>query len=119
MTGGLDGLDRPSAAGAFDHPDQRDAVFAGHVFRHLILVLDRSVGRSAADGEVIAEHDDRSAIDTAATEDAIGGHEAGHGALAGIVGRLAGYRADLEEGRRVEQVVDALAYREPAAGVLP
>ena len=70
-SGGFDRLDRSAAAGAFDQPDDRHAELGGDLLRHLGLALDRGIGRSAAQGEVVAGDNDRAAVHRAAAEHAV------------------------------------------------
>ena len=113
----LDGLDRAAAARAFDDADDRHAELRRHPFRHLILLADRCIGRAAAHGEIVAEDDHRTAVDPAAAEHAVARDEVDHVAVF-VVLRLAGDAAELVERAGVEDLVDALADGEPAAGML-
>ena len=113
----LDGLDRAAAARALDDADDRQAQLVGHALGQDRLHVDGGVGRPAAQGEVVAQHDDRPAVDRGATHDAIGRRELGQ-LVVGVVFGLAGDGADLVEAAFVDQPVDALAHRQPAAVVL-
>ena len=68
---GLDGLDRAAAAGAFDDADDRQAEIMRHLLGHQRLRRDRRIGRAAAHGKIVADHDDRAAVDLAAAEHAV------------------------------------------------
>lgn len=114
---GLDGLDRAAAAGAFDHADDRQPEIMRHLFGHQGLGRDRRIGRSAAHGEVVADHDDRTTLDLAATEHAVRRRE-----MREFAGRIifadAGDGADFVKASGIDQLVDALANREPALVML-
>ena len=114
---GLDRLDRSAAARAFDDADQRHAELARHLFCHQPLAGDRCVGGPAAHGKVIGDDDGGAAIDHAAADHAICRRQVGQVARC-IVLAEAGDGAELVKAVRVEQLVDALAHREPAAVVL-
>ena len=60
---------------------------------------DGGVGRAAAHREVVAQHDDRAAVDPGAAHDAVGGRELGELAVVVVLG-LAGDGADLVEAAR-------------------
>src|SRR5581483_4367859 len=74
--------------------------------------------RAAAHGKIVADHNDRTSINLAATEHAVGGSGAFQLALLVIFSNT-GYGADFVEAFLVEQAVDALAHREPPLVVLP
>ena len=114
---GFDRLDRSAAAGAFDDAHDRQAEFGGHALGHQRLFVDRSVSRSAAHGEVVADHDDRSAVDPSAPEYAVRGGE-GFQLVVLVVGRTAGNRPGLVEAFGIDQPDDPLAHGQPAAIVL-
>jgi hypothetical protein len=92
----LDRLDRTATAGAFDDADDRHAELRRHPFRHLILLADRCVRRTAAHGEVVAKDDHRTAVDAAAAKYAVARNEVDHVAVF-VVLRLAGDAAELVE----------------------
>jgi hypothetical protein len=68
----LQRLDRPAAAGAVDHADQRQAIFVRHRFALDELAVQRRIGRAAAHGEIVGAGDHRPAIDIGPPEDEIG-----------------------------------------------
>ena len=113
----LDGLDRAAAAGALDDADDRQAQLVGHALGQDRLHRDGGVGRAAAHREVVAQHDHRAAVDLRSPHHAVGRRELGQ-LVVGVVLGLAGDGADLVEAALVDQPVDALAHREPAAVVL-
>ena len=88
-----------------------------HFLRHQRLGGDRSVGRAAAHGEIVTDHDDRAAIDPAAAEHAVRRGQLLELAVFVVFGG-AGYRADLVEGILVGQFVDTLTDGEPALVML-
>ena len=115
--GGLDGLDGAAAAGALDQANDRHAELGGEFLRHLGLAFDGGVGRTAAEGKIVAGDDDRAAIHRASAEHAVAGDEAGDVAVRVVAG-LAGDAADFLEAAGIEHVVDPFPHRQPAAGVL-
>ena len=115
--GRLDGLDRAAAARALDDAHDRQAEFARHLFRHQRLGGDRGVGGAAADGEIVADDNDRPAVDQPAAEHAIRRRERGEVA-GGIILGLAGDGADLVEASRIDEERNALAHGQPAAVML-
>src|SRR5690606_18860186 len=60
-----------------------------------------------------ADDDHRPALDPAAARDQVRGHEGLELAL-GIIGSRTGELPELAKGSRIEQLVDALAHRQPA-----
>ena len=60
---GLDRLHRAAAAGTFDHADDRQPEIMRHLLGHQRLGRDRGIGRAAAHGKVVADHDHRAAVD--------------------------------------------------------
>jgi hypothetical protein len=82
------------------------------------LHVDGGVGRATAHGEVVARHDHGPAVDAGAAHNAVRRRELGQ-LVVGVVLGLAGNGADLVEAALVDQPVDALTHREPAAVVLP
>ena len=113
----LDRLHRAAAARAFDHADDRQAEIMRHFLGHQRLGRDRGVGRTAAHGEIVADHDHGAAVDLAAAEHAVGRRQLLEFAVVVVFGD-AGDRADLVEGILVDQSVDALTNREPALVML-
>ena len=81
------------------------------------LLPDRRVGGPAADGEVVALHDDAAALDLALADHHVGRQEVLQLALV-VVGADAGQRAGLVEGARVEEPVDPLADGQLPGGAL-
>jgi hypothetical protein len=81
------------------------------------LLPDGGVGRASADGEVVALHDRRAALDLALAADHVGRGERGELALL-VVRPYAGERAGLVERARVEQPLDPLAHGPPPGRVL-
>lgn len=110
-------FDRAATAGAVDQPHDGNAELAGHPLGDHLLLVDRRVGGAAAYGEVVAAHRHRPALDAAATTDEVRGLEVEQLAVP-VVLRLAAQRADLVEAAGIEQLIDALPYRELAAVVL-
>lgn len=90
--------------------------------RHLLgnqrLFADRRVGRAAAHRKVVADHDDRAAVDRGAAHHAIGRGQIDEPAL-DVVSRAAGYGADLVEAAAVDEAINALAHGELVGVVLP
>ena len=117
VTLGLDRLDRAAAARTLDHADDRHAELGRHLLGHLVFCADRCVRRAAAHGKIVAKDHHRAVVDLAAAEHAVAWHEVDHVALLVVLG-LAGHRAELVERAGIEHLVDALAHREPATGVL-
>jgi hypothetical protein len=115
--GRLDGLDRAAAARTFDDAHDRQPQLLRHALGEDRLHGDGGIGRASAHREVVAQHDDGTAVDPGAAHDAVGGRERGE--LPGLVVLgLAGDGSDLVKAFPIDQAVDALAHREPAAVVL-
>ena len=83
-----------------------------HLFGHQRLGRDRGVGRTAAHGEIVADHHHGAAVDLAAAEHAVGRRQVLEFAVFVVFGD-AGDGADLVEGILVDQSVDTLANRKP------
>ena len=85
--------------------------------RHLLagdqLVADGAVVGAAAHGEIVTDHHHRPALHPTPARDQVRGNEAVEPALV-VVLTGTGELAELAEAARVEQPVDALAYRQPA-----
>ena len=114
---GLDGFHRTATTRAFDHANDRQPEVMRHLFRHLRLGRNRRIGRTAAHGEIVADHDNRATIDLAAAEHAIRRCELRE--FAGrVVVRDAGYGTHLVKAFGVDQFIDALANRKPALVML-
>ena len=89
-----------------------------HLLGHQRLGRDRGIRRTAAHGEIVADHHHGAAIDLAAAEHAVRRRQVGEFAALVIFGDT-GNRADLVEAFRIDQFVDALANGEPALVALP
>ncbi len=113
----FDGLHRTATARAFDHANDRQAKIVRHLLGHQRLGGDRGVGRTAAHGEIVADHDHGAAVDLAAAEHAVGRRQVLEFVVFVVFGDP-GNRADLVEGILVDQSVDALTNREPALVML-
>ena len=88
-----------------------------HLLGHQRLCRDRGIGRAAAHGEIVADHDHGAAVDLAAAEHAVRRRQVLEFAVLVVFGD-AGDGADLVEGILVDQPVDALANGEPALVML-
>ncbi len=115
---GVERLDRTATAGAVDQSHDGDAQLERHLLGVDLLLPDGGVGRAAAHGEVVPADHDGTTVDAAAPHYEVAGGERLELAVLAVAA-LAGQRADLVEGVRVEQRVDALAHRELAPRVLP
>ena len=73
--GGLDRLDRAAAARALDDADDRQPQIVRHLLGHQRLFADRRVGRAAAHREIVADDDDRAAVDPGAAHHAVRRHQ--------------------------------------------
>ena len=113
----LERLDRAAAARPVHEPHQRQPQVVREPLGVDHLLPDGGVGRAAADGEVVALHDRRAALDLALPADHVGRGERAELAVL-VVGRAARQRAGLVERARVEQPLDPLAHRPAARGVL-
>ena len=100
---GFDGFHGAAAAGAFDQADDRQAEIMRHLLGHQRLGRDRGVGRAAAHGEIVADHDHGSAVDLAAAEHAVRGRQMLEFVLFVVFGDT-GDRADLVEAVPVDQM---------------
>ena len=89
-----------------------------HLLGHQRLGGDRSVRRTAAHGEIVADNDHRPAVDLAAAEHAVRRRQIGKLAVLVVFGN-SGNRSDLVEAFPVDQSVDALTNGEPALVALP
>ena len=107
-----------AAARTVHQPHQRQAQVARHGFDAGELVADAAFVGAAADREVVARHHDIAAVDLAAPDHEACGRE-GFEVARFVVARFSRDAPDLDERARVEQLVDPLAYRELAAGMLP
>ena len=114
---GLERLHRAAAARAVDQADDRQPELARHSLRVHLLLEDRRVGGAAAHREVVAGHDDRSAVDAAPPHHEVRGRHVDDVAVV-VVGGAAGERADLVEGSGIEQRVDAFAHGQLALRVV-
>src|SRR4029078_13175178 len=88
-----------------------------HLLGHQWLGGNRGAGRTAAHGEIVAEHHHGAAVDLAAAEHAVGRRQLLEFAVVVVFGGT-GNRADLVEGVLVDQSVDALTNRDPALVML-
>ena len=113
----LDRLDGTAAAHAVDEADVRHPQLEREAFGVVALGADRRVRRPAADGEVVTRDDDRAAVDLRGSEHEVGRREADQ-LPRFVVLADPGDRADLVEGARVDEMLDALAHRELAELVL-
>ena len=84
-----------------------------HLFRHQRLGRDRGIRRAAAHGEVVADHDHGAAIDPGAAEHAVRRRQVLEFVVLVIFGDTRN-RADLVEGFLIDDLVDPVAYGEPA-----
>ena len=116
-TAGFDRLHRTSAARTFDHANDRQAEIIRHLFGHQRLGRDRRIGRAAAHGEVVADHDHGAAVDLAAAEHAVRRCQMPEFVVF-VVFTDAGDGADLVEAFLVNDLVDALPNGEPALVML-
>jgi len=113
-------LERLHAAAAprpVDQADQRQAQIVRHPLGVDHLLPDRGVGRSAADGEVVALDDRAAAVDPPLADHHVGGKEVLQVTVC-AVGGLARQLAGLVEAAFVEEAADSLAHIQLAAGVL-
>ena len=115
--GGFDCLDRSAAAGSFNEPQQGQAQLVSHALAHQVLVLDRGVGGTAANCEVIATDDNAAAIDHGAAENKIGRCQFFKIVVAVIL-RHAGNLAEFAEAAVIGEHRDAFANCQPAAIML-
>src|SRR3989440_556570 len=103
-------------AGAIHQADQGHPHVVRQAFGEDHLLPDGGVCGAAADGEVVALHGHAPARDAALADDHVRGKEV-HELLV-VVRRLPGDRASLVECPSVEEAIDALANRQPAAAML-
>src|SRR3954454_22485804 len=82
-----------------------------HLLGHQRLFADRRVRRAAAHREIVADDDNRAAVDKGPAHHAIRRHEFEKPALRVIFG-TAGNRADLVKAAAIDKAVNALADRE-------
>ena len=106
-----------AAAAAFEHAHQRHPVLHGEVFGVDALAQSGRVRGTALEREVLAAHHDAPVVDLAEAHDVVRRHEAGEVVVL-VVLRDGGRLAVLLERVGVQERVDALADRQPAAGVL-
>src|SRR2546428_354713 len=106
----------PRARGV-DEPDHRNARGVGDLARAVALGLGVAPHRAGHDREVVGDDRGRAPVDLAETrDDAVGGRGAARPPRR--ASRARGVQAALGERAGVEEVVDPLAHRELAGGVL-
>ena len=110
----LEGLH--AAAGRIEKPDEGQPAAQRELLGEAALVADVRVRRPTADREVAAGEGDLAAVDAHGANDHVGGFERRNRTV--FPGRRAGQRADLVEGPRIRQQIDALAHRQLSAAVL-
>ena len=113
----LELLDASPAASAVHQANQRDSQLVRKPFRVDGLAEDRGVGGAAANGEVVALHGHPAPVDPAVADHDVGRTEPGQLA-AWLVLPDARDGPRLVERPRIEEQVDSLPDRQPAAGVL-
>ena len=105
-----------AAARGIEQPHERDAVHVGVADRPAALLADETVGRAAANGEVVALHRHFAPVDIGHADHAVGGREADE--LVAVPLGTAGQHAGLGKVLIVDEQRDPLAHGELAAALV-